>query len=121
MPYYRTEVLQDAWIHHKAVVEADSAEDAAHAAYRAWRGDDNGVILVEGDVQGFDHVDEQDPDDVQEITKEEYEAELAAHCETDEEKRAKAIQRIEQGLALDNWTKSQAENIYDSLKDAGFL
>lgn len=76
MPFYRTHVLQDAWIHHNAVVEAASPEEAAHMAYRAWRGDDNGVVLEEGDAQGFDDAQEIDPEDVEEITEEEYRAEL---------------------------------------------
>ena len=76
MPFYRTGVLQDAWIRWEAVVEASSPEEAAEMAYDAWKGRRKDVKLIEGDVTGFYNANMLDPEDVEEITEEEYKEEL---------------------------------------------
>lgn len=77
MPYFRAHLNQDAWVHHGYVVEADSAEEAKFAGIDQWKGRRNDVVLVDRGYDGHDHVDACDIYDVEEITGEDYEAELA--------------------------------------------
>lgn len=66
MPKFRTGVRQDAWIQHETVVEADTPEQAQKIAMDMWKGTIPST-LEEGDVVGFDHVDEYDLHEIERV------------------------------------------------------
>lgn len=72
MPFFRGHVLQDAWVLHDYVVEADNPEEAAEAGIDQWKGRRDDIVLEAGEVQGFDHAEQCDPEEIEEITEEEY-------------------------------------------------
>jgi hypothetical protein len=76
MPFYRVVVRQDAWINHEGYVEANSAEQAAELGLAAWKGKNTLDVPLRptGDSEGFDAAICQ-PDDCEEIEREEFQAE----------------------------------------------
>jgi hypothetical protein len=67
MPKFSVPILQDAWILHEAVVEADDKEQAAEIAYRAWKEGNDDVKFVETGRSTFYHIEYPELDDIEEI------------------------------------------------------
>lgn len=68
MTKFNVTVRQDAWIFHNATIEADSAEQAAEKALRAWKHGDETVVFTEDGYEGFDHADCEAEDCVEQET-----------------------------------------------------
>jgi hypothetical protein len=76
MPFFRTGILQDAWVEHTAVVEAASAEEAQQMAYDQWKGWRDDVKLIVKITHGFDNAEPLDLAYIEEISEDEYKASI---------------------------------------------
>jgi len=56
MPKYQVTLRRDAWIVYLATVEADTPEQAAQKAERAWKDDDPTVKFEQDSIMEFDEV-----------------------------------------------------------------
>lgn len=70
---YLVPILQDAWVRHEAVIEADSKEEAAEIAYRAWKEGDDDIKFEEVDSTTFDEICDprDDLDAIEEVDEKE--------------------------------------------------
>ena len=77
--YFRTGVLQDAWIRHEGVVKGPgmTPAEAVNAAYDQWKGRRDDIVLVEASTSGFDACEPISVEEIEEITREEYETQRA--------------------------------------------
>jgi hypothetical protein len=80
MPFYRVLVRQDAWINHEGYVEASSADQAAEFGVAAWQGRKKLDVPLRptGECEGFDAAI-CEPDDCEEIEREELQGEVELH------------------------------------------
>lgn len=71
---------QDAWINHEGYVEADTADQAAEFGLAAWKGKDTLEIPLKptSESEGFDAAI-CEPDDCEEIEREEFQGEVELH------------------------------------------
>jgi hypothetical protein len=80
--FFRATIRQDAWIQHEALLSSKehgvkTVEQAVHAMQDQWKGHRKDIKLIEESVPvAFDNAD-CEPDDIEEIDQEEYEAEIA--------------------------------------------
>ena len=62
---FKVTLRRDAWVNYSATIEAETPEDAAAAAERAWKEGDESVKFEEDGVSEFDDV-MCDPDECEE-------------------------------------------------------
>lgn len=73
MKKFEVTLRQDAVITWVATVEAHSKEEAADLVLAHWDGEENGVVLEQGDTYGYDNA-ECEEDDCEEIVDSEVDA-----------------------------------------------
>ena len=56
MAKFQVTLRQDAWINYLATVEADTADQAAQKAIRAWKDQDSSIQFEDAGVTEFDDV-----------------------------------------------------------------
>ena len=56
MAKFQVTLRQDAWINYVATVEADTADQAAQIAVRAWNDQDPSIQFESAGITEFDHV-----------------------------------------------------------------
>jgi hypothetical protein len=81
--FFRVLVRQDAYINHEALLSSkqhgvETAKEATLAAYDAWKGRRDDIVMTEHSTDGFDHADVE-VDDTEEIDQAEYEAATGQH------------------------------------------